>query len=199
MSEQDRIRWDERYRSGDGPIASAGWVPGWLEEIDGLLPTCGPALDIAAGTGRVSSWLARRGLDVTAVDISPVGLAQAREAAAADGFRLTTVETDLENQSLPAGPFQVITCFHYRQKDLFPAIRDCLAPGGVFIAEIATVANLERHERPSRRFLVESGELEQDIRPLEALYYREGWFDDRALARVVARKQPLAGGDGARD
>ena len=196
MSEDDRIRWDERYRSGDGPVALAGWAPDWLAEIDGWLPTRGPALDIAAGSGRVSRWLARRGLDVTAVDVSPVGLAQAREAVESDGLRLTTVAADLENQPLPDGPFQLVTCFHYRQRSLFPAIWDCLAPGGVLVAEIATVANLERHEHPSRRFLAEPGELEQDIRPLEVLYYREGWFDGRALARVVARKQPLTGGDG---
>jgi hypothetical protein len=63
-----------------------------------------------------------------------------------------------------------------------------LGPAGTFIAEVATVANLERHQHPSRRYLAEPGELEQDCAPLEIRYYQEGWFDDEALARVVARK-----------
>ena len=199
MPEEDRVRWDQRYGfsdCSDAPVSTPYWDPEWLEEIDGWLPTQGSALDIAAGSGRVSRWLARRGLNVTAVDISPVGLAQAREALAADGRELTTAVVDLETEPLPAKWFQLITCFHYWQRSLFPDIRNCLAPGGVLVAEVFTVANLERHESPSRRFLAEPGELKQDCQPLEILYCREEWFDDRALARVVARKP--ANGEGHR-
>ena len=188
MPEKDRVRWDQRYLCGDAPSSTPDWSPEWLEEMGVWLPTKGLALDIAAGSGRVSRWLAKRGLDVTAVDISPVGLAQAREALAADGRELTTAVVDLETGPLPAKRFQLITCFHYWQRSLFPGIRECLALGGALVAEVFTVANLERHESPSRRFLAEPGELKQGCQPLEILYYREEWFDDKALARVVARK-----------
>ena len=185
MAESDRIRWDQRFAQG-GDIGLP--PPAWLEEVDHELPHHGRALDVAAGAGRVALWLARRGLDVVAVDISEVGLGLARQAAEAQGLCIETVSADLEIMPLPDGPFDVITCFRYRQRDLFPAIRERLGPAGIFIAEVATVANLERHQHPSRRYLAEPGELEQDCAPLEIRYYQEGWSDDEALARVVARK-----------
>ena len=95
---------------------------------------------------------------------------------------------DLEADSLPEGPFDIITCFNYLQRDLFPSIRGRLSAGGLLLAEIAIVTNLEIHAHPSRRYLAELGELRQDCAPWEILYYEEGWFDDRASARVLARK-----------
>lgn len=188
MPADDRTRWDQRYASGDYAASSAEWAPAWFRDIEPWLPAGGSALDIAAGAGRVSRWLALRGYAVTAVDISPVGLALAREAVESDGLILTTAEVDLETEPLPPGPFDLVTCFHYWQPGLFPGIADRLAGGGILVAEIFTVPNLERNERPSRRFLAEPGELKQACHPLEVLYYWEGWSCDQSLARVVARK-----------
>lgn len=181
----ERERWDRRYAEGshvDEP------EPAWLDTLDGLLPRAGPALDLASGSGRVACWLARRGLDVLAVDLSPVGLAHARERAAREGLELETRPLDLEREPLPPGPWDVITCFAYLQRSLFPALPAVLGPGGLLVCEIATVRNLERHAHPSRRFLLEEGELVGLVAPLEPLVAEEGWFGDRALARVVARR-----------
>jgi len=185
MAEADRLRWNQRY-SREGAIEPD--VPAWLLELSQDLPQQGQALDIAAGSGRISLWLARRGLDVLAVDISSVGLELARRAAEAEGLAIETLIRDLEAEPLPDGPFDVITCFHFRQRDLFPSIGERLRPGGVFIGEVATVPNLERHTSPSLRYLAGPGELKRDCQPLEIVYYREGWFADRASARVVAHK-----------
>ena len=188
MPADDRIRWDQRYASGDFVASSPHWAPGWMESIEPWLSAGGPALDIAAGAGRISRWLARRGYDVTAVDISLVGLALAREAVESDGLVLKTEALDLETDPLPPGPFTLATCFHYWQPDLFPRIIGSLDRGGVLIAEVFTVPNLERNQRPSRRFLAEPGELKQACHPLEMLYYWEGWSEDQSLALMVARK-----------
>lgn len=185
MAESDRIRWDQRYAEHN---EIKGVPPTWLEEIEDELPRQGRALDVAAGSGRLALWLAHRGLEVKAVDISSVGLALASQAAQADGLHFEIVRADLEAEPLPSGPFDVITCFHYRQRDLFPFFQERLMPGGILIAELATVPNLERHPHPSLRYLAEAGELRQDCAPLEILYYREGWFDGHASARVVARR-----------
>ena len=185
MAESDRVRWDQQY----GRVTEIDLdPPGWLEEIDSVLPRQGYALDIAAGSGRLAIWLAVRGLDVLAVDISAAGLELAHRAALAKGLKIKTLSQDLESESLPEGPFDVITCFNYRQRDLFPSMRDCLKVGGFLLAEIATVLNLERHAHPSLKYLTEPGELREDCAPLEILYYQEGWFGGRASARVLARK-----------
>ena len=185
MAESDRIKWDQQYaETGEMDLSP----PSWLKKVGAVLPQQGYALDIAAGAGRLAIWLASRGLDVLAVDISPAGLELARLAAVAKGLRIETLSADLETEPLPEGPFDVITCFNYRQRDLFPFIRERLKVGGFLLAEVATVPNLERHVHPSLKYLAEPGELRQDCAPLEIVYYREGWTGGRASARVLARK-----------
>ena len=65
---------------------------------------------------------------------------------------------------------------------------ELLAAAGVFVCGVATRRNLERHTRPPERFLLEEGELEQLVAPLEVAWQREGWHGDHALARIVARR-----------
>ena len=184
MAESDRERWDARYRAG--PFSAGD--PAWLLEFEEDLPSEGKALDIAAGAGRVAIWLARRGFEVSAIDISPVGLALAREAAADEGVQIATHVADLESESFPRGPYHLVACFHYRQGGLFPLVAQNLAPGGVVVAELATVRTSERRPRPSRRWLATPNELLEECRQLEVVYYREAWVDDRHLARLIARR-----------
>jgi len=185
MSDLDQEHWDARYREASH---SGGPAPDWLDEFAGAWPQGARALDVAAGRGRIALWLAARGLRVLAADVSPVGLAQAAAAARAADLPLDTLAIDLERESLPRGPFDVITCFHYLQRDLFPGLSERLTPGGWLCVEIATVGNLERHTHPSRRFLLEPGELPRLCEPLALVYSAEGWFDDRCVARAIARR-----------
>ena len=71
----DRQRWDERYGGADFvvPTEPNQFV---VAELAGLAP--GRALDLAAGGGRNSVWLAGQGWSVTAVDFSRAGLDHAR-------------------------------------------------------------------------------------------------------------------------
>ena len=55
------------------------------EQLGGL--PAGRALDLAAGEGRNSVWLAERGWSVTAVDFSRVGLEKGRTLSAARGVK----------------------------------------------------------------------------------------------------------------
>lgn len=190
MAEADRDKWDARYAKERPGERTA---PAWLAAFDAELPRAGRALDVGAGSGRLALWAARRGLRAVAVDVSPRGLSLASAAAAAEGLELTTVERDLaEEPRLPEGPFSLITCVHYEQPALWPAMRAALGPGGVLVAEIATVRNLERHAHPSRRYLVEPNALLSRLEGLELVYYRQGWLGHgeraRNVARVVARR-----------
>ena len=78
----------------------------------GLTP--GRALDIGAGEGADAIWLAERGWDVVAVDISSVALERGRRQAEVVGVadRITWVHTDVLADDLPAGPFDLVTS-HY--------------------------------------------------------------------------------------
>ena len=64
-----------------------------VELVTPLRP--GSAVDLGAGEGRNSLWLARRGWDVTAVDASAVALDRLAAVAAAEGLSIRTVVDDL--------------------------------------------------------------------------------------------------------
>lgn len=186
MSSADREKWDARYA---GETVDDRPSPSWLAELDAELPREGRALDVAAGSGRLALFAARRGLDAVAVDVSDVGLALARDRARTEGLSLTTIQRDLaEDPRLPEGPFALVTCFHYEQPGLWEAMRRALGPGGILCAEILTTRNLERHAHPSRRWLIEPNALLARVTDLELVYYREGWLDERHASRLLARR-----------
>ncbi len=185
MADAERERWDRIWRENAHEGEAA---PEWLLEVDAELPRAGRALDIAAGAGRMALYWARRGMEAHAADISAAGLERASVAASREGLELRTHALDLETESLPALAFDAISCFHYLQRDLFAGLGARLEPGGVLVCEISTVRNLERHARPSRRFLLEPNELLRLCASLEVVYYREGWLHDRCQARIVARR-----------
>ena len=90
----DAKQWDERYSGADSVWTDNPNV--FVAEILGEA-TPGVAVDLAAGEGRHAVWLARRGWQVTAVDVSGVGLQRAQQWAdqAGVGERLTTVVSDI--------------------------------------------------------------------------------------------------------
>lgn len=187
MADADRDRWEARYRE-HGPTQTG--PSALLLAVEDLLPRRGRALDVAGGAGRNALYLARRGLDVTVCDISETALGFAREGARAEGALLETVALDLEAAPLPEGPWDLVLCFHYLQRDLFARWPEVLAPGGLFVFAQATRKNLERNPKPGSRFLLEDGELPGLVRGLEIVRYEEDWFDEsRHEARLVARRK----------
>ncbi|MQY10481.1 hypothetical protein SRB5_05890 [Streptomyces sp. RB5] len=76
----DSRDWDDRYAAAD--LVWGGTPNRWVAQETGELPL-GRALDVAAGEGRNSIWLADRGWRVTAVDFSAVALDRGRKLAAA--------------------------------------------------------------------------------------------------------------------
>jgi len=78
----DSQQWDERYSGGEFEWTTR---PNQFvaAELADLAP--GRALDLAAGEGRNTVWLAERGWRVTAVDFSRVGLDKGRKLSAARG------------------------------------------------------------------------------------------------------------------
>jgi SAM-dependent methyltransferase len=127
-------------------------------------------------------------------DISPVGLALAERNAELDGLRLRTLNTDLEQDPFPRGPWDLIVCVRYLWRPLFAVIPDELAPGGVLVVVHPTRSNLFRHERPGLRHLLEDGELPGLVHGLDVVHYEEGWTEEgQHDARLVAKRFDLTG------
>ncbi len=184
---EDRERWNRRYAAGD----HAGQAPSsLLLGLSDWLPSTGRALDVAGGAGRHAVWLARRGLDVTLVDIAERGLELARDQAVAAGIELTTICQDVQEQPLPPGPWDLILVVHFLHRPLFAQFAGQLAPGGTLIVLQPTRSNLARHARPPAGFLLEDGELPGLVSPsLTIMHMREGWLEEgRHDALLVARR-----------
>jgi SAM-dependent methyltransferase len=192
MSLADREKWDARYRTQGAESSTPSRFLAALAE----LPLRGRALDVAGGAGPNAVWLARRGLDVTLVDISSEALVLASAAAAQAGVSLSLVAADLEEDALPQGPFDLVISFNFLRRELFPLFPVALAPGGLLVYLQPTRSNLQRHPRPPAPFLLEDGELPTLVPGLEILRYEEGWSRDgdepRHEARLVARKPQRA-------
>ncbi|NGO68257.1 class I SAM-dependent methyltransferase [Streptomyces boncukensis] len=111
MSTTDAVTfWDGVYASH--PAATDPRPNQRLTETASGLPP-GGALDLGCGNGGDALWLARRGWQVTAVDVSAVAVERLAGLARAHGLadRITAERHDL-GASFPAGAFDLV-CAHY--------------------------------------------------------------------------------------
>ncbi len=155
-----------------------------------LLPPQGTALDLACGGGRNAVFLAQQGLEVTGIDWSEKSLGQARVLAREARVRVNWILQDLESSRLPPAPFDVLTCFYYRDPRLYPQIISALRPGGLLFYETFTREQLRFPTGPRNpAHLLVPGELLQAFGRLEVLFYREA-SQEKGFAGMVARKQP---------
>lgn len=74
--------------------------------VEGLSP--GRALDLGCGEGGDAVWLASRGWDVTAVDISATAVSRTAAAAEAAGVAVRAERHDV-SVSLPEGPYDLVS------------------------------------------------------------------------------------------
>jgi 2-polyprenyl-3-methyl-5-hydroxy-6-metoxy-1,4-benzoquinol methylase len=190
MSQQDRLKWNNRY--AEGAYAERPWSSRWLQEWLDRIPR-GKALDIACGAGRNALFLAANGFDVDAVDISGVALARAREEAARAGVRVNWIERDLDDGLPVTGPYQLVIQLRYVNAAVTRAIASLLAPGGMFLCEqhLQTEEPVAGPQGP--QFRVAPGQLAELVPGLEIIDIAEGLQADPdgqrvALSRLIARK-----------
>jgi 2-polyprenyl-3-methyl-5-hydroxy-6-metoxy-1,4-benzoquinol methylase len=166
----------------------------WLLQHADILPHEGRALDVACGRGRHAIWLAERGLKTMAVDRSPDAVSTVNEEARARQLPLIAEVVDLETGAHHFRPssYDVIVVVHYLHRQLFPALIAALVPGGLLVYETFTRAQAARGKPTNPDYLLESGELLDLVRPLEILASREGDYDGRMVASVIARRGSVA-------
>lgn len=162
----------------------------WLIDHVNVLPAPGRALDVACGRGRNALWLAARGFHTHAVDRDENAIRVLDDEARLRGVPLVAEVLDLEdgNATLGASAYDLIVVIHYLQRLLFPQIIAALRPGGVLVYETFTVAQAARGKPTNPAFLLKPGELRDLVQPLEIVDEREGEFDGRMVASVIATR-----------
>jgi integrase/SAM-dependent methyltransferase len=161
-----------------------GAEPDPLLELFAPLIDCGArVLDIGAGQGRHALYLARRGIDVDALEPSRVAAATLREASRRGAFPIRVVaesfdrfepDEDGYGAVLVFGLIQILTWAEI--DELLERVRRWARPGGLVFATAFTVrdAAFARHAAEWQRigrnsFRSESGEVRTYLRPGEAL------------------------------
>ena len=158
MAQTDRERWDPRYadashklRRGPHPFLTRHAPPA----VAGSR-----ALELACGLGRDALWLAAQGYTVEALDISVGALRLARTEMLRRGLHgVNFIAADLDVFPLPRHAYDLVCVFRFLDRRLFPAIRDCVRPGGVVIYETLNVRRLDESPETSPERMLELDEL----------------------------------------
>lgn len=155
----------ERYRTGDTPWDTGTPSPILLEALAaGELP--GPRLlEFGCGTGTNAVELARRGYQVTAVDLVEQAIEQARRKATEAGVRIKFLYGDLTKLDL-GGPFDSVFdmgVYHgIRQRNLagfLATARRVTRPGSRWLS----VAGNAREPHPNGPPVVSEEEIRREL------------------------------------
>lgn len=150
----DQAYWDERYGSKES-MWSGDPNAQLVAEVGGLAP--GRALDVGSGEGGDSVWLARRGWQVTGVDISETALGRARAHAEEAGTdlatRITWIRDDITTFDPGASSFDLVSA-HFLplpgdlRDGVLLRLARAVAPGGTLLlvahdpTDVAMVARM---------------------------------------------------------
>ena len=146
----ERAEWDERYTERER-LWSGRPNGALVAEVAGLPP--GRALDVGCGEGADAVWLAGRGWDVTALDVSGVALERAAEHARDAGVTVHWIHGGLAEATLPA--FDLVSAQYpalLRTPDAAAerALLAAVAPGGVLL--LVHHAGMDTHVPHDSRF-----------------------------------------------
>jgi SAM-dependent methyltransferase len=169
--------WNQRYAK---PGYTYGTEPNrFLVSVAQRIPN-GSVLSLGEGEGRNAVHLAGLGYDVTAVDISEVGLEKARRLATEHDVTVSTVVADLATHQIEPRTWNgIVSIFCHlpatlRQR-VHAAVVAGLRPGGVFVLEAYTPRQLDfgTGGPPTRELLVSLDELRRDLGALDLAIAQE--------------------------
>ncbi len=139
--------WDSRY-SADEYIF--GKEPNrWLHQHSAVLPDSGRVLCVADGEGRNSVWLASRGLEVDAFDVSETGVAKARRLAAEKNTTVHFTIADCDGFVWQECAYDVVVAIFVQFADpamrarMFQNMIRSLKPGGIVLLQGYTPKQLD--------------------------------------------------------
>jgi SAM-dependent methyltransferase len=130
-----QAEWDQRY-ADSGQLWSGQPNGALVAEVAGLVP--GRALDVGCGEGADAVWLASRGWDVTALEVSGVALERAAGHANDAGVAVRWLHAELAEAPLEPASFDLVSAQYpalLRTSDAAAerALLAAVAPGGLLL------------------------------------------------------------------
>ncbi|WP_330630352.1 methyltransferase domain-containing protein [Halocatena halophila] len=144
------------------------------------------AVDVGAGEGRDSVYLAEQGITVTAIDIAPNGLEKAEQLAEEKAVSIEVAQGDINTLTLttPIDIFYSIGTIQYlrpdERHDQFSHFKSQTRPGGIH----ALFAFVDKDEIPpapdwgDNEYFYDEGELSTYYEDWDCLYADDVVFDD---------------------
>ena len=150
-------------------------------EIPQFLPAGARVVDIGAGSGRNTLFLARNGFQVDAIDSCAAGINELNEYATAQMLPVRAMVYDIRISDLQLGGYDLILCtytLHYltpeRATSLLTHARQHTTPGSFhLIGAIIIGGDFSRESSANQRFYPSPGEI-------RCIYEDEGWIIHRA-------------------
>lgn len=132
-------KWNEQFQQNKHTYGTK--VNEFIQDKSTLFPKRGHIACFAEGEGRNAVYLAKQGHDVTAYDISPVGLYHARLLAEENKVTINTIEADLIDMSVERhtydGAIMVFGHVHeLNQEKFLNNMMQSVKNGGYFIFEV---------------------------------------------------------------
>ena len=177
-----RDKWNQIYSEDRLP----GLPSAVLTDNINILPIKGIALDLACGLGTNSLFLAARGLEVHAWDISEVAVSHLAERAGSLGLNIQTRVVNITPAALPVESYDLVVTSHYLDRTLPPAIMNATRPGGLICYQTFTAEKQIDMGPGNPDFLLQPNELQAFVSGCEILAFRDE-------SHNMNRDDPLAG------
>ena len=161
--------------------------------------TPGRALDVGAGQGRNSVFLAMKGWNVTGFDISDEGLRIAQQNAKKAGVKIATVVQSLQGFDMGRGQWDLIVITYEPaplvSKDYVQKLATALRPGGLIVVESFASDAGAKQRRPVDIDPREMLRAFSDLPDFRILHFEDvvgtpEWTRDKTrLTRLVGEKR----------
>ena len=185
-----RDKWNTIYSKNRLP----GLPAAVLTDNNHFLPSKGIALDLACGLGTNSLFLAARGLEVHAWDISKVAVNHLAERAGSLGLNIQARVVNITAAALPVESYDLVITSHYLDRSLPPAIMNATRPGGLICYQTFTVEKQVDMGPSNPDYLLQADELQSFVPDCKILAFKDESRntnrDDQLAGRafIIARK-----------
>ncbi len=183
---EDVERWEAKYQTAD-PEPELRTDP-LLSCHSADLHSAGSALVLARGSCHSAVFLAQQGYDVLAVDCSATGLAIGRRLAQREQTTIKTLTADLDEIALDTEVYDLVVCFRYLNRALFPSMKTVLKPGGLLFFKTFNVHHLVLSPKFNPAYVLQPGELSQSFNGMLMIDLNDGEDPQITQSWVVARR-----------
>jgi len=180
--------WDRKYSAQSYIFGKA--PAQFIADNYEYLPMGAKVLDMGMGEGRNAVFLARKGYQVTGIDISSVAIKKSRMLATEFGVRINAILGSLDEYKFAPSSFDAIICFYYVDRSLNKKILKWLKPGGILVFEAHTdlQAGVKGSENYEKKYMLRPGELLNMFPDMQILKYEEPLHKKEFTASIILKK-----------